>query len=225
MADYNEVGLLTSEINQNNVNTRFDGYSDTQSTEKKILSSVFEKDDHYFNTGDLIYRDAEGFFYWSDRVGDTFRWKGENVATTEVENCLTSVCGVSEVTVYGVTIPNCDGRVGMASLILHEKTSVGGRNTTPAGGGGETGLEWERSFHEECQKHLPPYARPAFIRIQRAIQVTGTFKHQKAGLIEEGYDPEKMKGDLLYLYNQKEGKMIPMTRELYQQIQTGAIKL
>jgi fatty-acyl-CoA synthase len=211
MTDYNEVGLLTSEINQNNVNTRFDGYSDNKSTEKKILSSVFETGDRYFNTGDLIYRDAEGFFYWSDRVGDTFRWKGENVATTEVENCLSTVPGINEVTVYGVTIPNCDGRVGMASLILQEDLNP-------------SAMKWER-FHEECQKHLPSYARPAFIRIQRAIQVTGTFKHQKSVLIEDGFDPSKMKNDLLYLYNQKEGKMVPLTTEIYQQILTGVIKL
>lgn len=211
IADYGEVGLLTSEIDQKNVNTRFDGYSDPKSTEKKLLKDVLKLGDTYFNTGDLIYRDADGYFYWSDRVGDTFRWKGENVATTEVENCISVVKGISEVTVYGVTVPNCDGRVGMASLILHE-------NIKPSE------MDW-KLFHAECVKNLPTYARPAFIRIQSAIQVTGTFKHQKSVLVEDGFDPSKVGKDILFMYQQKDGQMIPLTQEIYQKIQKGEIKL
>jgi acyl-CoA synthetase (AMP-forming)/AMP-acid ligase II len=216
IADYGEVGLLTSEIDQKNVNTRFDGYSDSKSTEKKLLRNVLMTGDTYFNTGDLIYRDADGYFYWSDRVGDTFRWKGENVATTEVENCLSTIKEISEVTVYGVTVPNCDGRVGMASLILHEAAAAGAT-------GGTTG-DWKQAFHEECVKNLPSYARPAFIRIQTSIQVTGTFKHQKSVLVEDGFDPSKMGKDLLFLYQQKDGQMIPLTQEIYGKILKGEIK-
>lgn len=211
IADYGEVGLLTSEIDQRNINSRFDGYSDPSSTEKKILQNVLRRGDKYFNTGDLIYRDAEGFFYWSDRVGDTFRWKGENVATTEVENCLAAVPGIGDVTVYGVTIPNCDGRVGMASIILKENVKLSQMN-------------W-KLFHEECVKNLPTYARPAFLRIQDSIKVTGTFKHQKSSLVEEGFDPSKIKNDILYMYNQKDGEVIPLTSELYRKIIQGEIKL
>jgi fatty-acyl-CoA synthase len=213
LADYGEPGLLTSEISSASITTRFDGYSDSAATEKKILRDVFKHGDTFFNTGDLISRDKEGFFYWSDRVGDTFRWKGENVSTTEVENVLSSVPGFADITVYGVKVADNDGRAGMATIILKDGVNI-------------SDVNWD-AYYKECSTNLTAYSRPVFLRIQdSAIQVTGTFKHQKSILVEDGFDPVKMKpGQHLFYYSQKDGKVTPLTPELYQQIATGVTKM
>lgn len=166
----NEVGLLISAINtKGGLSRRFEGYTESKATSEKLLADVFQKGDKYFNTGDLLYRDKYGFFYWSDRAGDTFRWKGENVSTTEISQILSHCVGVKDVVVYGVSIPNTDGKAGMAALVC-ENNSIN--------------LE---SISEECTKDLPPYARPLFLRLKSdgKLPTTTTHKYVKTDLIKE----------------------------------------
>lgn len=120
----NEVGLVVSEISEASVDKRFDGYSDTQATNKKVIRNVLRPNDAYFNTGDLMYRDQAGYFFFSDRSGDTFRWKGENVSTAEVGSVLGALPFIADVCVYGVTVPQCEGRAGMASIVPSPLTTA-----------------------------------------------------------------------------------------------------
>lgn len=156
-------------------------------------------------------RDSEGFLYWSDRVGDTFRWKGENVATTEIENALDGVSEFADVTVYGVPVPDYDGKVGMAAVVLREDVTV-------------DNIDWT-AFHKECTTHLTSYSRPVFVRVQQSVKVTATFKHQKSDLVKDGYNPDAMKTDKLFFYNQKTGAVTPLDHAMFQQINTGKIKI
>lgn len=149
--------------------------------------------------------------YWSDRVGDTFRWKGENVATTEIENTLSGIAEFADVTVYGVPVPDYDGKVGMAAVVLKEGLAV-------------DSLNWS-SFHKECMEHLTSYSRPAFVRVQASAQVTATFKHQKSDLIKDGYNPDAMEEDKLFFYDQKNGNVVPLDRDMYERINTGKLKI
>lgn len=210
-----EVGLLCALIDNKQISRRFDGYSDKAATNKKLLANVFKDGDSYFNTGDLLSC-QDGYYFWSDRVGDTFRWKGENVATTEVENALSACPHFDDVSVYGVTVPDCDGRVGMAAIILKEGVAVDSK-------------EWSQHFIAECEKNLAAYSRPAFLRVQASLVVTATFKHQKANLVKDGFDPaneEILKSkDVLFFYSQREKKVIPLDAALYKQIIQGDVKI
>src|SRR5207247_6272868 len=132
-------------------------------TEKKILRDVFEKGDAYFRTGDLMKKDENGYFYFVDRIGDTFRWKGENVATSEVSEAITVFPGIAEANVYGVSIPGKDGRAGMAALVVEGNLDLA-------------------ALRAHLVAHLPEYARPLFLRIKSEIDVTGTFKQKKVDL-------------------------------------------
>jgi len=176
-----EPGLVSNAINNNTneVQGRFEGYrggggkSAKENNDKKILKDVLRKGDLYFNSGDLLTRDAEGFFYFGDRVGDTFRWKGENVSTLQVEQALAGTSGVSEVCVYGVSVPGRDGKAGMACIVLSPEQ--GGR------------VPWQ-ALSKAAEK-LEKYARPIFVRVTDAIPVTSTFKYLKSRLAREGIDP------------------------------------
>ncbi|CAI5645031.1 unnamed protein product [Oreochromis niloticus] len=152
-----ETGLLVAKIGKR---TPFSGYAKhKQQTDKKKLRDVFEKGDVYFNSGDLLKIDDEGFIFFQDRIGDTFRWKGENVATTEVADHLLAVDFVEEANVYGVKVPGHEGRIGMAALKLKENMDFDGK-----------------AFYQHVKNYLPSYARPRFVRIQDALVVTSTFK-------------------------------------------------
>ncbi|WP_395647074.1 long-chain-acyl-CoA synthetase [Terricaulis sp.] len=183
----------------------YSGYADKAASDKKILRDVFEKGDMWFRTGDLLRQDEEGYFYFVDRIGDTFRWKGENVSTTEVAEVIGRYPGVEEVNVYGVKIARLDGRAGMAAI-------------TP---GDDFDLEGLRTF---LAKELPAYAQPMFVRIQPKIETTGTFKYRKVDLVRDGFDPSQVEQPLYFgppgtfLYQ-------PVTPELYADIQSGAFKL
>ena len=157
-----DIGEAVGQIRPNDPVTEFRGYTNKEATAKKILENVFQTGDRFFRTGDLLRMDEEGFVYFMDRIGDTFRWKGENVATTEVSEVINTVDGIKESIVYGVEIPGHDGRAGMASLVLEENFK----------------LEALTKALEE----LPTYARPIFVRILPEPDLTGTFKHQKARL-------------------------------------------
>jgi fatty-acyl-CoA synthase len=184
---------------------RFEGYSKGTDTEKKILRDVFAKGDAWFRTGDLLRRDELGYYFFVDRIGDTFRWKGENVATSEVAEAISVFPGIQEANVYGVAVPGTDGRAGMASLVIASPIDLG-------------------AFKTHLDKNLPAYARPIFLRMQGEMEVTGTFKHRKVELVKEGYDPRTVK-DPLYFLNPITAHYVPLTQELHDRIVSGEIRL
>jgi fatty-acyl-CoA synthase len=183
----------------------FDGYTGETDTRKKILRDAFEKGDAWFRTGDLMRRDEHGYFYFVDRVGDTFRWKGENVATSEVAEALSVVDGVQEVNVYGVSVPGADGRAGMAALVTAQ-----GFDPAPLG--------------EKIAGNLAFFARPVFIRLRPEMEITGTFKLKKADLVKDGFDPGRI-DDPLYWYNQASGRYEALTHAVYADIAAGRLKI
>src|SRR5262249_43941605 len=137
---------------------RFEGYTSVQATEKTILRDVFEPGDAWFRTGDLLRRDIEGFFYFVDRLGDSFRFKGENVATSEVAETLRAFPAIEDANVYGVAVPDTDGRIGMATLVTRAPLDLA-------------------ALRAHLIERLPDYARPRFLRLREALDITGTFKH------------------------------------------------
>lgn len=172
-----ETGLLITAITKR---SPFDGYTDKAASNKKILTNVLEKGDQYFNTGDLVFNQGYRHICFVDRLGDTFRWKGENVATTEVESAVAQFDGIEHAVVYGVDIPHTDGKAGMASISLKEDISNEGLNKDQV---------WNhKNFAAHIDKALPPYAAPLFIRVQPQQEVTGTFKYQKTELKKQGFD-------------------------------------
>ncbi|RXG98825.1 long-chain-acyl-CoA synthetase [Bradyrhizobium zhanjiangense] len=184
---------------------RFEGYTDAGETEKKILRDVFARDDAWFRTGDLMRVDDKGFFHFVDRIGDTFRWKGENVATSEVNDAVRDFTGVIDATTYGVSIPGTDGRAGMSALVVNEGFEIA---ALPA----------------HLAQRLPAYARPVFIRISCEIDATETFKQKKGDLAREGFDPEAIT-DPLFMVDPKSGAYVALDAEAYAQIVDGAIRL
>uniref|UniRef100_A0A671Y3D7 long-chain-fatty-acid--CoA ligase n=1 Tax=Sparus aurata TaxID=8175 RepID=A0A671Y3D7_SPAAU len=199
-----ETGLLVAKIG---ARTPFVGYAkNKQQTQRKMLNDVFVKGDHYFNSGDLLRIDDEGFIYFQDRIGDTFRWKGENVATTEVADHLLMLDWVEEANVYGVKVPGHEGRIGMAAIKLNENMDFDGK-----------------AAYQHVKNYLPSYARPRFIRIQDDLVVTGTFKQMKVKLGEEGFNPSVIKDPLFYLEDNK--GYVPMTPEIFSSIAEGKAKL
>lgn len=174
------TGLLIGKITRR---SPFDGYTDPEKNKSVIMKDVFCKGDAYFNTSDLV-RDI-GFRHaqFVDRLGDTFRWKGENVSTTEVENMLTEYDKIVEAVVYGVEIPNTNGRAGMAAITLKPEAELN-----------DTDLKEMLSCFKKC---LPAYSVPVFLRIQQQVETTGTFKYQKNKLKEQAFDPSKTNERLL----------------------------
>jgi len=185
--------------------SEFAGYADKAASERKILRNVFEAGDAWFRTGDLMRQDEEGYFYFVDRIGDTFRWKGENVSTTEVAEVVARYPGVAEAIVYGVRIDGMDGRAGMAAITPDPTFDLKGL----------------RSYLE---RELPAYARPLFIRLQPALETTGTFKYRKIDLVRDGFNPSSTE-HALYFDHPIEHAYVRITPDLYAQIQSGAFRL
>uniref|UniRef100_H3CBS4 long-chain-fatty-acid--CoA ligase n=1 Tax=Tetraodon nigroviridis TaxID=99883 RepID=H3CBS4_TETNG len=204
--DKGETGLLLSKVS---AISPFFGYAGSKSlTEKKLLRNVFAKGDVYFNTGDLMAEDQQGFICFRDRVGDTFRWKGENVATTEVAEALGLVDFIQEVNVYGVEVPGQEGRAGMAAVITRPGSSFDGRR-----------------LFQHATSDLPAYARPLFIRLQQEVmELTSTFKQQKFQLVQSGFDPSKVP-DPLYVLDYQQKSYVPLTDRVYQSILSGEHRL
>ena len=199
-----EPGEAIGRIERANPGARFDGYTDAQASERKILRDVFKPGDAWFRTGDLMRKDAQGYFYFVDRIGDTFRWKGENVSTAEVASAVARCPGVLDAAVYGVTVPGTDGRAGMAALVVGD------------------GFDLAALYrHLDC---LPAYARPVFVRIRGELETTGTFKHQKGELAREGYDPAAT-GDAIYVSDAGRRAYVRMGAELFERIQAGQTRL
>lgn len=201
-ADVGEPGELVGRLNET---SRFEGYTDAAASEKKILRDVFKKGDAYFRTGDLLKVDDEGYFTFVDRVGDTFRWKGENVSTGEVAEVLSSCSGIEEANVYGVEVPGTDGRAGMASLVVDETFSP-------------------KALLDAIKSSLPAYARPLFLRLLPEIETTGTFKHRKVDSVREGFDPVQV-ADPLYLLDSQLGEYVVLNSERHAQILSGELRL
>jgi fatty-acyl-CoA synthase len=200
-----EVGEAIGRIEAAAPGARFDGYTDAQASEKKILRDVFKPGDAWFRTGDLMRRDAQGYFYFVDRIGDTFRWKGENVSTSEVGETIVGCPGVLDATVYGVAIPGTEGRAGMAALVVAEGFDLA-------------------ALRRHLDASLPVYARPVFVRIRTALDTTGTFKHRKDELMREGYDPVATK-DAMYFNDAEAQAYVPMDAARLQIIQNGHMRL
>lgn len=184
---------------------RFEGYTDAGETEKKILRDVFAKGDAWFRTGDLMRLDDKGFFHFVDRIGDTFRWKGENVATSEVNDAVRDFTGVVDATTYGVTIPGTDGRAGMSAIVVNEGFDI---EALPA----------------HLAQRLPVYARPVFIRISRELDATETFKQKKGELAREGFDPGAIE-DPMFMLEPKSGAYVALDFGAFAQIVDGMVRL
>ncbi len=186
---------------------RFEGYADRDASEKKVLHDAFTPGDAWFRSGDLMRKDDLGYFYFIDRIGDTFRWKGENVSTTEVAEALTGFPGVKEATVYGVAVPHMEGRAGMVALAAED-----------AAGFDLAG------FRTHISGHLPEYARPLFIRFQDHLEVTGTFKQRKVELVSEGFDLSRV-SDPLYFNDPRAGAFLRIDAKLAGELAAGLVRL
>jgi fatty-acyl-CoA synthase len=183
----------------------FEGYTNRADSNRKMLSDVFRKGDIWFRTGDLMRRDEHGYFFFVDRIGDTFRWKGENVATSEVAAALGREAGIREANVYGVHVPGAEGRAGMAALVVDGAFDV-------------------TSLAAHLKPRLPAYARPIFLRLTPALDVTGTFKQRKIDLVREGFDPAAIT-DPLYWLNPAFGNYELLTPAHFADIVEGRVKL
>jgi fatty-acyl-CoA synthase len=185
----------------------YDGYTDREATERKLVRDAFAAGDAWFRSGDLLRRDADGYYYFVDRLGDTFRWKSENVATTEVAGILGAAPGVTEANVYGVEVPGEDGRAGMAALVLAAGAAFDGA-----------------AFYAHVERHLPGYARPAFVRIVPEMDVTGTLKQRKQSLQAEGYDPARVQ-DMLFVRDDAERTYVALTPGRFADVRAGRLRL
>lgn len=197
-------GLLLGKITDANP---FEGYTDKDKSNSKILRDLFKKGDAWFDTGDVM-RDI-GFMHlqFVDRLGDTYRWKGENVSTTEVENLMTECDHISESVAYGVEIPETNGRAGMASICLEKSVSE---------------FDFANAFSQMKAK-MPAYALPVFLRIREQMDTTGTFKHKKSDLKEESYDVQKVQ-DAIYVLLPNAEEYVQLTPEMKEDINKGAYR-
>ena len=184
---------------------RFEGYTNAAETEKKILRDVFARGDAWFRTGDLMKIDDGGFFHFVDRLGDTFRWKGENVATSEVNEAILECRGVIDATTYGVRVAGADGRAGMAAVVTDDSFDFA-------------------EFREHIARRLPAYACPVFIRLSASLDSTETFKQKKQDLIRAGFDPHKV-ADPLFFRDPKSGDFMPLDADRYGKMLQGIIRL
>ncbi|XP_031354017.1 long-chain fatty acid transport protein 4-like isoform X1 [Photinus pyralis] len=202
----NEPGLVISKINQRDPCQEFKGYADKKATNKKILQNVFKKGDAYFNSGDILERDELGNYFFKDRTGDTFRWKGENVSTSEVEGIISNILQLNDAVVYGVEIPNTEGRAGMAAVV----------DTNDS-------LNLE-VLSNGLRNNLPTYSIPIFLRVLKEVPLTGTYKLKKIDLQRDGYDIKKI-SDQIYFYNAKLRKYEELTKDLMDKIRDGRVSV
>jgi fatty-acyl-CoA synthase len=196
-----EIGEALGEVRSHGQTGRFEGYTDEVATAEKIVHDVFKHGDKWIRSGDLLRQDEEGFFYFVDRIGDTFRWKGENVATTEVQGVIAGCDGVLEVNVYGVAVPGTEGRAGMAAVVVSSSFSID-------------------TLEHHLKDCLPSYARPVFLRICQELAITATFKPPKLELARQGFDP-RATTDPLYFSDFDTGAYVPLDDVLYQRIAAG----
>jgi fatty-acyl-CoA synthase len=184
---------------------RFEGYTDAAESEKKILRDVFARGDAWFRTGDLMQLDEQGYFHFVDRVGDTFRWKGENVATSEVNDAIREFPAILDASTYGVTVPGADGRAGMAAIVVGDGFDL-------------------NAFAKHLSRRLPAYAIPLFLRYCASLDATETFKQKKQELTREGFDPASVT-DPLFLKDPASSDYRPLDRMVYEDITQNVIRL
>jgi solute carrier family 27 fatty acid transporter 1/4 len=199
-----ELGELVAGIQRGHPVRDFPGYTDQESSNKKILRDVFKKGDYVFRAGDVMVKDELEYYYFRDRVGDTFRWKGENVSTMEVEAVVAGFCDNKDVAVYGVQIPGTDGRAGMAAIADPE----GAVDLTVLANG--------------LKASLPAYARPVFIRIIEKMELTGTFKLKKVDLQKDGINVDAVKDKLFILQGDT---YVPLDKETHSKVMSGQQRL
>jgi len=197
------IGKLPASVGE--TGGSFEGYTDPQASERKILRNVFARGDVWYRSGDLMRKDRSGYFYFVDRIGDTFRWKGENVSTTEIEEIISSCRGVVEMVMYGVAVPGADGRAGMAALVTDAAFNL-------------------EDFAAHLAARLPDYARPVFLRFCGEIAATGTFKPQKQALARAGFDPAAT-SDALFVFDRSHAAFGPLDNAQYQRILRGEMRL
>ena len=199
-----EIGELIGEIREGETRFRYDGYENKEASQKKVLRNVLKKGDAWFRTGDLLWRDELGYYFFSDRMGDTYRWKAENVSTGEVAAALTAFDGVHQANVYGVAVPGYDGKAGMASMVA------------------DKGLDLS-ALRKHVHDALPPYARPLFLRISSETETTSTFKYKKTNLVKAGFDPALVK-DALYFDDPETGTYKKLSQPIFKKIQNEKLK-
>ena len=193
-----DTGLLITKVTER---YKFEGYTDKEASEKKLFRDVFEAGDVWVNTGDLMFHMGYGHLQFVDRVGDTFRWKSENVSTSEVEAVAHAVETVAEATVYGVEIPGTAGRAGMVTVVA----------------AGTLDLD---NLYETLREELPSYAVPRFVRVTDSLLTTGTFKHRKVALREQAFDPS-VSDEPVYVLLPKAKAYTRVDGELYAAIMAG----
>ena len=204
-APVGETGELVGRLDPAKATQTFEGYTGDAESRRKVLRDVSAPGDAWLRSGDLMHTDAQGFFFFADRLGDTFRWKGENVATTEVEAAVAAVPGVIEALVYGVDVPGAEGRAGMAALRVEPDFDLA-------------------HLREHLGANLPRYARPLFIRIVDDFERTETFKPKKRPLAEQGFDPARGVADVFY-DDPDQQAYVPLDDVLAVRIRTGTIRL
>lgn len=207
----NEPGELLHPLDADNINEQYQGYfGNDKASMSKVLFNVFKKGDAYYRTGDIVRQDAEGRIWFTDRVGDTFRWKSENVSTAEVSEAIGSHPEVKEANVYGVQLPNHDGRAGCAAIVVS---------------GEQLGDALAKDLVDHTKKRLPRYAIPLFLRLMKEVEVTGTLKHQKVALRNEGVDPDKLGHDEVFWLEPGTERYRKFGKTEYARLVNGTAKL
>ncbi|XP_015124796.1 long-chain fatty acid transport protein 4 [Diachasma alloeum] len=193
-----EPGIFVGKINPKKAVHDFRGYADEKESEKKIIRDVFKKGDRFFNSGDILVMDELGYFYFKDRRGDTYRWKGENVATAEVEAVISNIIGLRDSVVYGVEVPGNEGKAGMVAIYDPNQTLS------------------LQELADGLKKSLPAYARPLFVRVLAELPLTGTYKLKKGDLQVQGFDITKIKDPVYFL--EKSGNYVRLTEQLHRDL-------
>ncbi|XP_032779138.2 long-chain fatty acid transport protein 4 isoform X1 [Daphnia magna] len=201
-----EPGMFVGMILRNHPIRDFHGYADPNATKKKVAVDVFKRGDAAFLSGDILEMDELGYLFFKDRTGDTFRWRGENVSTSEVEAVISNVAALKDCCVYGVEVPGAEGRAGMAAILDPERT-----------------LDL-KVLATGMSKVLPSYARPLFVRLVKVIDLTGTYKLRKVDYQKEGFDVDKIK-DEVYFFDATSQSYVLFTSALYEQLKSGKIRV
>lgn len=202
--EIDEPGMFVGIIPNKDSVKQFHGYLDKSESRKKYIYDVFKRGDKAFVSGDLLMMDELGYLYFKDRTGDTFRWKGENVSTSEVEATISSILALKDCIVYGVEVGELEGRAGMVAIVAPSDT-----------------LDFD-GLANSLKTSLPSYAIPLFIRLIHEVEMTGTFKLKKTALVKDGFNPSTIKDPLFF---RKGSTYVPLTQEIYEQIISGKIRV
>jgi fatty-acyl-CoA synthase len=206
-ASSNEIGEAVGRISSptSNLTNFFEGYTDESASARKIISNVFSEGDVWLRTGDLMREDQDDFFYFVDRIGDTIRWKGENVSTTQVAATISASPGVIHAVVYGVSVPRIEGNAGMAAIVIDDTFDL-------------------VVLRNHLEQNLPTFAQPLFLRVVEEIDFTATFKSMKRHLSEEAYNP-LIVADPIYFNDRTRRVFLRMDADLYANIKSGRLHL